>query len=63
MDLKTATIGVRTIPTDKALFMVYCSQRGKTVSEVIDEDLIQKAVQPLKAALAGGEMQDGPDAA
>jgi hypothetical protein len=61
MHLKNVTIGARTTLANRLAVQVYAALQGKTVSQLIEERIIQKAVQPLRdaAAVVDGEVGDG----
>ena len=53
MDKKTVVIAVRTTPAHHLLVKAVAAMEGKTVSQLIDEGIVQKAVQRLRPAEAG----------
>jgi hypothetical protein len=64
MDVKTVFIGARTTIAQRKAVQAFAALQGKTVSQLIDEAIIQKAVRPLRQAVcAEGQVQDGPEAA
>jgi hypothetical protein len=60
MRFKNVTIGARTTLANRLAVQAYAAQLGKTVSQLIEERIIQKAVQPLReAAVSDGGVSDG----
>ena len=52
MDKKTVVIAVRTTPAHHLLVKAVAAMEGKTVSQLIDEAIVQKAVRRLLPAAA-----------
>ena len=63
MHVKNVTIGARTTLANRLAVQAWAAVQGKTVSQLIDEEIIQKAVRPLREAVAEAEVQGGPEAA
>jgi hypothetical protein len=63
MHVKNVTIGARTTLANRLAVQAWAAVQGKTVSQLIDEEIIQKAVRPLREAVAETEVQGGPEAA
>jgi uncharacterized protein (DUF1778 family) len=55
---KTTTIGARTTEAERLAVRAYAALQGRTVSQLIEEAVIRKAVAPLKAAAAEVEVSD-----
>lgn len=58
MDAKTAFIAARITPAKLLAVQAFAALQGKTVSQLIEESVINKAVQPLQAAAV--EVSGGP---
>jgi hypothetical protein len=51
MDEKTVFIGLRTTPMERHAVRAYALARGLTVSELIRETIVERAVKPLREAV------------